>query len=73
MKSITVDSSKDQYIISIDKDLVDRDVLFQFIENLRQEFLAQKVDFDIEIEQLSEEIKQEWWAKNKDRFIPRDE
>jgi len=36
---------------------------------LRLEFLAQKIDFDKKILKISDEIKENWWSKNKDRFL----
>ena len=70
MSAITLDSSKDRFIISIDKKLVSKDALLQFLEHLRLEALAEKVDFKEDIEDLGEEIKRDWWQANKDRFIP---
>lgn len=72
MKSITIDSSDERFIISIDKKLINKDLLLQFVDNLRLEFLARKVDFDKEIEDLGEEIKENWWKENKDKFIPKE-
>lgn len=57
MKSISFNSSKDRFIISIDKNAISKDLLLQFIDNLRLEFLAQKINFDESIEELGEEIK----------------
>lgn len=73
MKSVSIDTSEDRFIISIDKNLINRDLLFQFVDNLRVEFLANKIGFDGEIEILGEEIKENWWRSNKDRFIPKSE
>lgn len=70
MKTVTVDSSDDQFIISIDKSSIKKDVLLQFIDKLRLEALAEKVEFDEGIEELGEEIKADWWKSNKKRFIP---
>ena len=73
MKPISLNTSEDQFIISIDKKVMTKDLLLQFIDNLRLEFLAQKVNFDDSIEELGEEIKKNWWNENKDRFIPKEE
>jgi|UPI000584D9D9 hypothetical protein len=70
MSAVTFDSSKDRFIISIDKKLVSKDALLQFLEHLRLEALAEKVDFQEDIEDLGEKIKRDWWQVNKDRFIP---
>jgi len=73
MRKVTVQSSDDQFIVSIDKDAINKEALLQFIDNLRLESLAEKVDFGKDIEELGEEMKKEWWQTNKDRFIPKDE
>jgi len=73
MRTVTLDSSDDRFIISIDKRSINKDALLQFLENLRLEALADKVDFGEEIEDLGEEIKGDWWQTNKDRFIPKSE
>ena len=70
---IKLDTSDSQFIISIDKDFLDKEALLKFIDYLRIESLARKVDFDEDIEALGREIKAEWWKKNKDRFIPKEE
>ena len=41
-----------------------------WLDKLRVEYLAQKIDFGEEIEALEKQIKSEWWATNKDRFLP---
>ncbi len=73
MRSISIDSSDDRFIISIDKKLISKELLIQFVDNLRIEFLAGKVDFGEDIEDLGEEILMTWWSENIDRFIPQEE
>jgi len=73
MRTVTLDSSDDRFIISIDTRSINKDALLQFLENLRLEALADKVDFGVEIEDLGEEIKGDWCQTNKDRFIPKSE
>lgn len=72
MRTVTVESSEDRFIISIDKKFINKATLLQLIDNLRLESLAEKVDFGEEIEELGEEIKEDWWKENKDRFIPKE-
>lgn len=72
MKAITVDTLEDRFVISVDRSLIQKDSLLQFVENLRVEILARKVNFDDQLEKLDEEIKQSWWEENKDRFIPKE-
>lgn len=69
MTSIHLDTNSDKYVISIDKKALDKTWLIKLVEKLRVEELAQQFDFDEEIEELSEQIKSDWWKKNKHRFI----
>lgn len=69
MTGIQLNTQNDKYLISVDKSMFDKEWLIKLLENLRVEELARKFDFDESIETLGEEIKAEWWAKNKKRFI----
>lgn len=69
MTSIHLDTSTDKYLISIDKKALDKTWLIKLVEKLRVEELAQQFDFDEDIEDLGEQIKADWWNKNKHRFI----
>jgi len=69
MTSIHLDTLEDKYLISLDKSSFDKEWLMGLIERLRMEELAHKLNFDEGIEQLGEEIKSDWWTKNKQRFI----
>ncbi len=69
MTKIQLDTQPDKYMISIDRSAVDRQWLVQLIERLRLEELAGQFDFGEDVEALGEQIKADWWAKNKSRFI----
>ena len=69
MTGIQLNTQNDKYLISIDKSMFDKEWLVKLLENLRVEELARKFDFDESIETLGEEIKADWWTKNKKRFI----
>jgi hypothetical protein len=69
MQVIDLQTTNDKFLISIDKTLVDKEFLLNLIEKIRLEYLVRKVDFDESIEDLGEEIKADWWQKNKDKFI----
>jgi hypothetical protein len=69
MQAIDLQTTNDKFLISIDKNLVDKEFLLNLIEKIRLEYLVRKVDFDESIEDLGEEIKADWWQKNKDKFI----
>ena len=72
MNSIDLQSTNDKFVISIDKNIVDKVFLFDLLERLRIEYLAKKVNFDEGIVELGEDIKSDWWKANKKRFIQPD-
>ncbi len=69
MTGIHLDTQNDKYMISVDKSVFDKEWLIRLLESLRVEELAHQFDFDESIEDVGEEIKADWWAKNKNRFI----
>ena len=69
MKPISISTQADRFVISIDKNHLPKEVLLQFVDQLRVEALAQQVDFSEDIEALGEEIKAAWWEAHKSRFI----
>jgi hypothetical protein len=69
MQAIDLQTTNDKFLISIDKNSIDKEFLLNLIEKIRLEYLVRKVDFDESIEDLGEEIKADWWQKNKDKFI----
>lgn len=69
MEAISVESGKDKWLITVDANALDKDFVISLVEKLRLEYLAQKTNFDEEIESFGEEIKTDWWNKNKDRLL----
>ena len=72
MKAINIESTEDKYVISIDKNAIDKSFLFDLIDRLSIENLAQKIDLDDSIIELGEEIKKDWWENNKERLLKKD-
>lgn len=69
MQAISLETTPEKFLLSIDRSVIDRPALFRFLEWLRLESLAKKVDFGEDIEMMGEEIKADWWEKNKDRLL----
>lgn len=69
MQAIDLQTTDDRFLISIDKNSIDKEFLLELIEKLRLESLIRKADFDESIEDLGEEIKADWWQKNKSEYI----
>ncbi len=54
MQAIDLQTTEDKFLISIDKNLVDKEFLLNLIEKIRLEYLVRKADFDETIEDLGE-------------------
>lgn len=72
MQAINVETTADRFLISIDKNIVTKEMLLKLLSQLRQEALAQHVDLDEGIEELGEEIKDSWWQQNKEQLLQSD-
>lgn len=69
MNAISLETTNDKFLISVDKTTLDEKFVVELIEHLRMEQLAQKINFSEDIEVLGEEIKSGWWQKNKSRLL----
>lgn len=58
-----------EVVIKIDRESINYEQILKYIEKIRIEYLAEKADFSDEIMDLGEEIKAEWWNKNKDEYM----
>lgn len=72
MSAITLETTDEKYLISIDRTLMDKPAFRAFFERLRVEFLADKMNTDeADLMALSEEVKANWWAANQERILNR--
>jgi hypothetical protein len=69
MTSFQVQHTDETIQVTFDKKHFNEDELLKILSFLRLEFLAKKIDFDENMESLGNEIKKDWWIKNKNRFI----
>ncbi|RYF74808.1 MAG: hypothetical protein EOO39_07965 [Cytophagaceae bacterium] len=69
MSHIQLETQSDKYLISLDKASFDREWLVRFVERIRIEELAGQLNLGKEVEDIGEQIKADWWEKNKGRFI----
>lgn len=62
----------DDAILKFPKQLASAGYVQKFLERLRMEAIIEKSKLtEKQAWELSEEIKQEWWDKNKERFLKR--
>lgn len=69
MEAISLETKDDKFLITLDKNSFSQEFVMQVVDRLRMENLAEKVAFADDIENLGEEIKTEWWNKNKSRLL----
>jgi hypothetical protein len=68
---ITVEKTQTDVRVTIPKDALPARQLNAFLDWLRLEEIAQRSGLtEEEADRIAEEVKAEWWAANKDRFIP---
>ena len=66
MSQITLETTADKYLITVDRTLMDKPTFRAFFERLRLEVLADKMNTDeTDLLALSEEVKTNWWAKHQ--------
>ncbi len=69
MDAISVKSSKDKIVVTFDKTKLNVDILLKFIERLEIEEKAEKIDFSNDILEVADEIKSQWWLKNREKLL----
>ncbi len=68
---ITVEQTEKDLRVTIPKNAVSPKRLNAFLNWLRLEEIAQRSQLTAQdADRIADEIKAEWWAANKDRFIP---
>ena len=71
IQAIELETTKERYIISVDKNAVNQDTIHDLINRLRLEYLLEKADFKEDINSIGNEIKANWWQKNKEDILKR--
>lgn len=69
--SVSVETirTKDKLLISIPAKSIKPEVVDEILSQLKAEFVAEKSEMTFEeAEKISEEIKSDWWKKNKSRI-----
>ncbi len=69
MTAFQVQHTAETMQVVFDKKYFSDEELLKILNFMRLEFLAKKIDFDEDIEELGAEINRNWWLKNKTRFI----
>ena len=72
MESIQVEDQDEQFLIRINKNSIEKETLIDILSKIRTEDLSKRANVSDDVEQLGEEIKADWWSKNKERWIKKD-
>ncbi|MES2775927.1 MAG: hypothetical protein V4722_17255 [Bacteroidota bacterium] len=66
MENLVLKETETEYIVSFKKDYISEQDVLDTINKIRLKKLMHKINADeTAMEELAEEIKQEWWDKNE--------
>jgi len=69
---VDISFEKDEAILKFPKQFISADYVQQFLERLRLEAIVEKSKLtEDQAWELSEQLKKEWWEKNKEKLIKR--
>jgi hypothetical protein len=71
MNALNIKTIKDQVVIKVDSSLINIDFLNKLYSRVRVEELAKKAKFNDKVVKIGEEIKSDWWRKNKNNYLPK--
>ena len=69
MNGLTIENTSERVLISIDKTLINTEALANIIRFLELETIGQQINFNSELIELGNTIKQQWWEENKNRLL----
>jgi hypothetical protein len=69
MENLVIENKGDQMILKLNKKGFDDNYLISLVKRLQIENLAKKSKFDSDILSVAEQINQDWWNKNGDKFL----
>lgn len=69
MENLVIENKDDQMILRLNKKGFDKNYLISLVKRLQVESLAQKSDFNTAILSVAEQINQDWWNENGEKFL----
>jgi hypothetical protein len=69
MENVIIENKGDQMVLTLTKSGFDENYLISLVKRLELESLAQKSGFTVDIHTIAEQIDQEWWDANGERFL----
>jgi hypothetical protein len=69
MENLVIENKGNQMILKLNKKGFDDDYLISLVKRLQIENLAQKSMFTSDILSVADQINQDWWNTNGDKFL----
>jgi len=69
MQDFSIKSLGEQIIITVDRSLMSLESLNRLFERMRIEQLVKKANFRDEVVDIGNEIKRDWWQKNREQYL----
>ncbi|MCX6327575.1 MAG: hypothetical protein NT144_13145 [Bacteroidia bacterium] len=69
MDNFVIENSGDQMVLKLNKKGFDENYLISLVKRLQMESLAQKSGFNSAIMSVAEQINQDWWNENGEKFL----
>ena len=69
MENLVIENKGNQMIFKLNKKSFDENYLISLVKRLQMESLAQKSGFSSSILNVAEQINQDWWDENGERFL----
>lgn len=69
MDNLVIENKGDQIILKLNKKGFDDKYLISLVKRLHVESLAQKSGFNSAILSVAEQINQDWWNENGEKFL----
>jgi hypothetical protein len=69
MENLVIENKGDQMILRLNKKGFDDNYLISLVKRLQIEDLAQKSKFSSDVLSVAEQINQDWWSSNSEKFL----
>ena len=69
MDNLVIENNGDQMVLKLNKKGFDENYLISLVKRLQMESLAQKSGFNSSILNIAEQINQDWWNENGEKFL----
>ena len=69
MENLVIENKGNEMILKLNKKGFDEDYLISLVKRLQMESLAQKSGFNSSILTVAEQINQDWWNENGEKFL----